>query len=169
MTAMTSGARSRFVSRIALLCLPLVLVGCGGSEGTVSGRVLYAGAPLPGGLLTFRPADPRQNSVTVELDQQGNYRAVLPAGDVKVCIDNRELEPVRSLTLPALPPNLPGEVKKALGGGGRDKAPEAADDVPGRSSGRYVRIPERYHDVETSGLQFTVRSGEQKRDIELAK
>ena len=86
-----------------VLLLPLV-VGCGPGQGNVSGRVLFNGAPLPGGRVTFRPADPRQNSVSAEIDRQGNYQAVLPAGEVKVCVDNRELEPpprIGSLAPPA--------------------------------------------------------------------
>src|SRR5262245_48509919 len=99
-----------------LLLVPLV-AGCGPGEGTVSGKVTYDGKPLPGGLVTFRPADPRQNPVSVQLDKEGNFPATaLPVGEVKVCIDNRELEPVPSFG-PAIPGGLSEEAKKALGGG----------------------------------------------------
>jgi hypothetical protein len=55
------------------------VAGCGAGEGKVSGRVLFDGKPLPAGRVTFRPADSRMNSVSVELDEQGNIkRCCLP-------------------------------------------------------------------------------------------
>ena len=55
----------------------------------MSGHVLLDGTPLPAGRVTFRPADPRMNSVSVELDEQGAYQAVLPSGEVKAAVDKR--------------------------------------------------------------------------------
>jgi hypothetical protein len=145
-----------------VLILPLV-AGCGAGEGKVSGRVLFEGAPLPAGRVTFRPADSRVNSVSVELDEQGNYQAVLPAGEVKVSVDNSEWEPQPSLGPGPLPPGLPPEVKKAIAGSAKPK------EGGGRGSKRYVKIPERYHQLETSELQFTVVRGEMKKDLELKR
>lgn len=149
------------------LLLPL-LVGCGPGQGKVSGRVLFNGAPLPGGLVTFRPADARQNAITAPIDAQGNYEAILPAGEVKVCVDNRELEPPPVLS-GLQPPGLPPEVQKAIGGKADKAAPRAADKPADKPAGRYVPIPEKYYTVETSGLQFTVQRGDQKQDISLTK
>ncbi len=154
---------------MGLLLLPLSPMGCGGpGQGKVSGRVLYNGVALPGGRVTFRPADPKQNSVSAELDAEGNYQAVLPVGDVKICVDNRELEPPVPLVV-GLPPGLPPDVKKALSAA--KAAPPPAPKAPDadRPSGRYVPIPEKYYTLETSGLQFKVQGGEQKHDIELTK
>ena len=145
--------------------------GCGPGWGKVSGRVLYKGAPLPGGRLTFRPADPAQNSVSVELDGQGNYQAVLPVGGVKVCVDNRQLAP-RAGGARGLPANLPlsPALREKLGGGGGDRpAPKSGEKVPRKSSGRFVPIPKKYYTVEKSGLEVTVKGGSQKHDIELTK
>jgi hypothetical protein len=158
-----------FVLRVGLVLGLAALAGCDPGQGKVAGRVLYDGAPLPGGLVTFRPADPRQNAVSAELDAQGNYAAVLPVGEVQVSIDNREMEP-RAPRPAGLPPGLPPEVGKALGGAKTDGAPPKAEEPPPeRPRGRYVKIPERYHDVATSGLRFTVGRGEQKQDFELTK
>jgi hypothetical protein len=158
------------VGRLGLLLLLPAVAGCGSGQGKVSGRVLYGGAPLPGGRVTFRPADPKQNSVSAELDAQGNYQVVLPAGEVKVCVDNRELEPAPPLGGTVLPPGLSPEVRKALGAGKPNRSrPNPPDDAPEKPSGRYVKIPDRYYEIETSGLQFTVEGGDQKRDIELTK
>jgi len=156
-------------SRFGLVLLLLAVAGCGSGQGQVSGRVLLDGTPVPGGRVTFRPADGRHNSVSAELDREGNYQAVLPAGEVAVSVDNRELEPVPSLG-GGLPAGLPPEVRKALGGAKAEKPrPTAPENVPERPSGRYVKIPERYYQSETSELRFTVKGGDQKHDIELTK
>jgi hypothetical protein len=160
-----------FVSCLGLLFLLPVIAGCGPGHGKVSGRVLLNGEPLPGGLVTFRPADPRQNSVSARLDGQGNYEAVLPVGEVKVSFDNRELEP-RAPRVGGMPKDLPlsPEVRKALGGGKSD-APQTkpGENAPEKPSGRYVKVPDKYYGSETSGLQFSVGPGDQKHDIELTK
>ncbi len=157
--------------RSAWLGLLLLLpsgVGCGPGQAKVSGRVLYKGTPLPGGRVCFRPADPRRNSLTVDLDADGNYEAVLPVGDVQVSVDNRELEPRRRPQGMVLPPLKP-EVREKLGGGANpEKAPPApGEDAADKLPGRYVKIPDKYYDTEKSGLQFKVEPGGQRHDIEL--
>jgi hypothetical protein len=142
-------------------------VGCGGpGKGKVSGRVLLDGKPLPGGRVTFRPADPRQNSVSAELDEQGNYQADLPAGEVKVAVDNRELEPQPPMITGVVPPGISAEAAKVLGG---KKGKAAPAEGGGKPTGRYVPIPNRYYQTESSDLKFTVKRGEQKQDLELKK
>jgi hypothetical protein len=149
-----------------LLLLPVGL-GCGPGKGKVSGRVLLGGTPVPGGWVTFRPADPKLNSVTARLDEGGSYSAVLPVGEVRVSVANRELQP-RTPQGGELPAGLSPEVRSKLGGGGppgasRQPGPAAPEQPPGR----YVPIPSKYHAVETSGLRLVVQGGEQKHDIEL--
>jgi hypothetical protein len=118
--------------------------------------------------VTFRPASPKESSVSAELDEQGNYTAVLPVGEVQVCIDNRELEERPPLG-GALGANLPltEEVRKKLGGQAPPAASKSAEVGLKKSSARYIAIPSRYYTVEGSGLQFTVSRGDQKHDIEL--
>jgi hypothetical protein len=144
----------------ALLLLP-ALAGCGPGQAPVSGRVLLNGTPLPAGRVTFRPADPRQNSVSAELDEQGRFSTVLPVGDVKVCVDNREWEPQEPIVGVQLPAGVPAEVRKSMAGA----------NPPGktRPSPKYVPLPERYYDLETSGLGFAVPRGGLSKDIELTK
>lgn len=148
-----------FASRLGLLLLLPVVAGCGSGQGTVSGRVLYNGKPLPGGWITFRPVDSRQNSVPALIDPNGNYEAKLPAGDVLISVDNRELEPVPAAPAPGLPPGVrlpPAEAPKG-----------EAKDAATRPAGTYVPILEKYYNVETSGLRYTVKKGPQPYDIEL--
>ena len=154
------------VVRYGPLLFLLMVAGCGPRQGHVSGQVTFNGAPLPGGRVTFQPADPRKNAVSVDLDDQGRYAADLPAGDVAVSIDNRELEPRAPQSgIPAdLPPALRDKIRKTGGaGGGSPRPPEGAP----KSSGKYVAIPPRYYAAETSGLTIRVRGGEQTEDLPL--
>jgi hypothetical protein len=145
-----------------LLCVS----GCGGGQAEVSGKVTYKGAPVPGGLVTFRPADARKNAVTAELDQEGTYRATLPSGEVTVTIDNRELAPTSDIS-DAATLNVPisAEAKKALGR--TEKRVAGAARSGARRSERYVEIPVKYHEAETTDLKFTVGRGSQKQDLTL--
>ena len=100
----------------------------------------------------------------------GTYQVVLPAGEVTVCVDNRELEPPARI-VPALPPGLSPEFQKALASSKAGKAEPKAPAAPAeeRASGRYVKIPERYYTVEQAQLKFTIQAGEQQHNIELKK
>jgi hypothetical protein len=139
-----------------LLVLP-VIAGCSPGEGTVSGQVLMSnGKPLPGGWLTFRPADGRANAVPALIDPNGNYEAKLPEGDVQISVDNRELQRTPPGPRPEPPPGI--------------KLPNMVDAAPaagGKLAGTYVPIPEKYYTVETSGLRYTVTKGAQSHNIEL--
>jgi hypothetical protein len=154
--------------RSAVMLLLVAAAGCGPREGRVTGRVLFDGTPLPGGTLTFMTADLRGQSYGADVDESGNYSVVLPAGDVLVSFDNRRYAPLARRGPPPLPPGLPADIRGKL----RPSSPPPAEpppaDVPaGTRSGRYVKVPERYHMVETSDLKFAVKPGEQQHDIEL--
>jgi hypothetical protein len=162
------------ISLCGLLLLPL-MAGCSPSQGKLSGRVLFNGAPLPGGMLLFRPADPKQNSVSTSIDENGNYQAQLPSGEVQVSVDNRGLKPPepRPTGIPKglpLPPDVRAKIEHAA-----KEAPKPSggptETVAGsaRGPGKYVEIPRKYYDVSTSGLKFNVQGGDQKHDIELTK
>ncbi len=145
-----------------LLLLP-VLAGCGQPTGHVSGKVTYNGQPLPGGRLTFRPADPTKNSVPAVIDADGHYEVTLPAGEVTVAVDNRELQPAErgSGPRPGLPPGVqlpPGGIKAAA------ENPAAQS---GKLAGKYVPISDKFYEAETSGLKYSIKSGSQTQDIEL--
>ena len=157
--------------RLGLLLLVPVVLGCGTAKGKLSGRVSINGSPLPGGRVTFRPANPKSNPVSVDLDEEGNYQATLPVGDVQVSVDNRELEP-RPKPIAGSSLNLPLEVRDAMG-----KAKAKAEGVPPpaenntssppKPHGEYVAIPPKYYTIENSGLKYTVERGDHKQDIEL--
>jgi hypothetical protein len=168
--AFGSGRRGVAARLVALLLLPVV-AGCGPGQGKVTGRVLYDGKPLPGGRVTFMP-EGAANPVTVMLDEQGNYEAVLPTGEVKVSVDNHELEP--RPTLPTgIPPGLPGGAAAKLKEAMRQNPQKASGAVDPRMHdklpGKYVPIPKKYFDYSKSGISFTVQRGDMKHDIELPK
>jgi hypothetical protein len=90
MTQRSCRARPAFSACFVFALLLPLLGGCGKGRGTVSGKVIYLNQPVTGGWLTFRPADPRENLVTVPIRPDGRYEARLPVGEVKIAIDNRE-------------------------------------------------------------------------------
>ncbi len=139
-------------------CLVLCLAGCSPRTGEVSGEVTFKGNPIPGGILTFRPADESQNSVSYELGRDGKFKVTLPVGDALICIDNREFEP-RPATLPAIPPgmNLPPEVIKGM---------QASSKESSKVSDRWVKLPEKYYQMETANMKIAVKGGKQTETIE---
>jgi hypothetical protein len=155
----------RWVYRGGLVLVLALAVGCGGQTARVSGQVLYKNKPVTGGLLTFTPTDTAKRSVPAPIDANGRYEVTLPIGEVKIAVDNRELEPAPQnsggLGVP-LPPGvkLPPVEKK---GGAAVENPAAAKRPPGT----YVAIPPDYYDVQTSKLTYTVRPGSQTHDIDL--
>jgi hypothetical protein len=155
---------------VGLILLPVV-AGCGAGQAKVTGRVLYDGKPLPGGRVTFMP-DGAANPVTVNLDEQGNYEAVLPTGEIRVSVDNRALEPRPALPS-GIPPGLPGGAAAKLAEARRQNPQKATGIIDpgmqGRIPGKYVAIPKKYYDFTQSGIKFTVNRGDQSHDIELPK
>ncbi len=148
------------VSLLALLlALPLV-GGCRTNIGTVSGQVLYKGKPLPGGLLTFVPSQPGRNAMPVPLDDEGRFEVKLATGEVRICVDNRQLQG------DSKPPTIappPGAKIPAAPKGETKPSPSAAQKLPGT----YVAIPEKYYRIETSELKMIVEAGVQTHNIEL--
>ena len=99
------------VSRFGLLLLFPVAAGCDSRGVKVSGKVLYNGDPVPGALVSFRPANPRHNMVTTKVDDDGT-RGELDAllarleTDLPTCADAitrhylSHLQAARQLALP---------------------------------------------------------------------
>ena len=161
MNSMYSGACSRFAALVSLLSL-FAFVGCGGSgaQGKLTGKVLYKGQPVTGGSVIFRPSSASENTVTARIDANGNYTATVPAGVVKIAVDNRELQPPEATAKKEPRPNLPkvGNVGTAT--------PDPRVN-PQKPAGTYIKLPDKYHDVASSGLSYTVKSGAQTYNIEL--
>jgi hypothetical protein len=147
-----------------LLLLP-VATGCGESKGTVSGRVLYKDKPVPGGFVMFEPTQAGHKPVTTELDAEGHYQVTVAAGEVRISVDNRELAP---LPPPPPPPVLPPALPGAIPPGAKLDQPHGPDKSAAKPhAGRYVEIPPKYYQTDTSELKYTVKSGSQTHDIKL--
>jgi len=161
MNSMYSGACSRFAALVSLLSL-FAFVGCGGSgaQGKLTGKVLYKGQPVTGGSVIFRPSTASENTVTAPILPDGSYTATVPAGVVKIAVDNRELQPPEATAKKEPRPNLPKVGNVGTG------TPDPRVN-PQKPAGTYIKLPDKYHDVASSGLSYTVKSGAQTYNIEL--
>lgn len=129
--------------RWALLAACLLAAGCGRGVATVSGTVRYAGKPLNYGTVVFSGEDGISHSGNIAPD--GRYTvADVPAGPVRIAV---------------VSPEPPGQLPPAARRGG--------DPVPGVDRAKWVRIPDKYGNVTTSGLTATVTAGPFSHDIDL--
>ena len=114
--------------------------------------------------MTFRPADPEENSVTAELDAEGRYSATLPAGEVTVIIDNREFEPRPSCRNASGHAYVAEARAKFAEGTPRPPPRRTRGPKSAKTFGEkwwYLPIPQKYYELETSGLKFTIKDGDQ--------
>jgi hypothetical protein len=124
--------------------------GCTAKKATVSGKVLFKGGPLPGGIIALVAENGK--NFGGDINETGEYSVKdVPPGTYRVMVDNTNLQMQdRMGTLPGAPPGTP--------------MPE----MPARKPGRYVPIPEKFRQGDTSGLSLTVASGDLTgKDIEL--
>jgi hypothetical protein len=98
--------------RLAFLLALSLLAGCNTKYGKLTGQVRLGNEPLPGGRLTFRPANPKYNSVTAPIGPDGAFEVTLPVGESAVSVDNRELQPPTSGQLPHLPKTTERKTKR---------------------------------------------------------
>ncbi len=116
-------------------------------EARVSGKVLFKGAPVPGGVITLHGAGGKTYSAP--LAENGNYAVKdLPPGEYKITVNTEVLK------APA-PVGPKGEKTPAI------KEPDA------KAGPKYLPIPAKYSDPKTSGLSFTAAKGAQTFDLSL--
>lgn len=140
---------------VLLLVLP---VGCSSSKGTISGKITYQGKPLAAGTITLVPekggggfSGPIRN---------GEYKVEgVPPGPVKIAVSTSST-PKSAIGKMQPPPEV---MKSAI----RDRPAEQADDSAKPSASAAVPIPRKFQDPETSGLTYTVQSGNQVHDIDI--
>jgi hypothetical protein len=107
----------------------------------VEGTVTYKGQPLPAGTITFVSKDGKV-TVAAPIAADGTYRATVPVGEYRVAVSTMELKKAD----PKNPPK-PGDPKE-----------------PPK---KFVLIPAKYGDPNTSGLTYSVQKGKQVYDIAL--
>jgi hypothetical protein len=142
-------ARLRLLRPGFVLALALLTVGCS-SKGTVSGKVIYKGKPLAGGMVTFVP-EGGGAAVTAPIQEDGSYTiAKIPPGPVKIAVFLPKPEVKTKSKLPA---DVPEEGAKMF----------ASREGAGRSGQGDPKLG----DPNQSGLTYTVISGAQNHDIEI--
>ena len=160
---MDSCLRKR-VNRLAGCCsflgLLAVLAGCGQAprsveHAEVSGKVLIEGKAVTGGQVSF-VAVVGGFASSGHIDENGNYQISAPVGEVKITVNNTMLAPRRGAGSkgPAALKELP-----------HPKQPSA--EVQGEK-GKWVSIPSRYSNADTTDLKYTVTPGTQTYDIKLS-
>ena len=156
------------ILRLVCGCLSMVLLtgttGCKKSlhstqHEEVSGRVLFKGNPLPGGRVTFAALEGGFAS-SQPIDENGNYKINAPIGDVLISVDNRMFQPKGAAGKGKRPTQTPGPDQ-------HPKRPDSQVEAEPTKGRRYVPIPVRYANCDTSGLTYTVKPGPQTHDIEL--
>jgi hypothetical protein len=140
-------------------------VGCGPNYKTramVKGKVTIGGKPLTAGSVMFLGKNNLSGSSAI--DKEGNYIVNdAPLGEVRITV-----------SVPSLPP---GGIARMKAGPGLAAAKETGSVNPGNPGQKIsimgdmpthvVPIPSKYANAETSGLTYTVQSGEQTHDIPL--
>lgn len=154
------------IRKHALLSVPLLVLlsaGCS-SKGTITGTVTYKGTPIPEGSVQFMPENGAPTVSAVIND--GKYTAEkVPVGPAKVAItslvpsqqDNAMTKMMMSGGKGGGPPpdaKIPEEARKLFSGGGG--APKKG-----------LKIPDKYSDLQNSGLSYTVTGGSQTKDFNL--
>ena len=147
---------------LGLPLLVLLAAGCN-STGTVTGTVAYKGTPIPDGSVMFVPENGSPSVIAFIKD--GKYTTEkMPVGPAKVAISST-YNPVRQ-------ENFMAQMIHSGGKGGGpplDAMPEEARQYFSGSGAlsRGLKIPDKYSDVQNSGLSYTVTGGKQTKDFNL--
>jgi hypothetical protein len=148
------------------LVVPIGLLAAGcGSKGDVSGKVLYNGKPLTGGVVTFIPASGK-GAYNSNIKEDGSYSMTkVPTGKAKITV--KSVAPGGTLS------PMEKRIAEGMKGFKKDQlSPEAIEKMPGHDkagsgSGKFVAIPAHYSDPDKSGVEYEVTSGKQDHNIEL--
>jgi hypothetical protein len=139
---------------ISLAALVALLAsGCGG-KGEVSGQVTFKGEPIPWGRITFLSQEGNRPAISSSI-RNGNYTIKgCPTGLVKISVE--------SFKAVARDPRAgPQGMAKGF------QAPQGTEEPPAEAIGKYLAIPQKYGNAETSGLEYTVTRGQQEHSIPL--
>src|SRR5262249_15330533 len=129
---------------LAGIAVALAAGGCGGgAAATVSGKVLYKGAPVKGGNVTFVSTE-GEMSKSASNNEDSTYKvADIPTGTYKVCVETESLRPqvVRSMSKGLGTDGKPPSYSAPPGG---SEATGYKPPVPEDMSKRFVQIPSQY-------------------------
>lgn len=159
----------RLLPTTLVMCLISLSLGCGQATDPnrpktypVSGTVTQAGTPVEGATVTFHLADGSRGAVGLT-DENGNYTlTTFSAGDGAVAGDHKVK--VTKFDRPTVTPKSDGSVADT---GDEPEVPEGRESPEDDSAPKSL-LPEKYANVETSGLTATVsESGDNKFDFSL--
>jgi len=125
----------------------LVISGCAGGTGDVSGKVTYKNEPLPYGSVQFETS---AGSFVGDIKADGTYSVSgIPRGAAKVnvtCQDPKYADFMKQLSASARDKSIP---------------------KPKGNPEDFNKIPGKYNDFSTSGLTLDVKPGSQTYNIDL--
>ena len=138
--------RRRNSAGLFFLAAAFVALGCGwGRKGSVTGEVKYNDRPLAAGAIVFLFQDGEKQVVHADIVDGKYSMPSTPTGKAKV-------------TVTATPPS---RGHGALPSGATKSA------APSVLREKYVPIPAKYGNPDTSGLTYDVKSGTQTKDFPL--
>jgi len=94
----------RFWKTVVLAVFLAVNTGCGGSTGTVTGKVSFQGKVVSAGTVILLAEDGTKVSTRIRPD--GTYRASLPVGFVKIAVNLSGPTGLPPIVVPRLPSKL---------------------------------------------------------------
>ncbi|MFM7151072.1 MAG: carboxypeptidase-like regulatory domain-containing protein [Gemmataceae bacterium] len=139
-------------------CASILALGCGGSMGSLSGKVSFKGTPLKGGNVTFISLDGKP-TLNATISENGTYSVnKIPTGAVSICVETKSLrKATQGMNIPKYEPPKGAAVPE-----GGYKPTGLVD-----NSKNYMEIPAKYEKPDSSGLKYTVKPGPQVHDIPL--
>jgi hypothetical protein len=159
----------RYLRRSLFLPLFLLALGCG-SKGTITGKVTFKGAAVPGGQVRFLAQNGK--SYSGDINEDGTYTVKnVPTGPAKVSVVPNEPPATPGGGRPGPPFGGPPKDRKIQFGPPKDaNVPEEVKKGfdPTKTGQKFVKgFPAKYKDPEKSELTHSVTSGEQTYDIPL--
>ena len=135
-------------SRLRLWCLPVLLLGfvagCGPGRGDVTGKVTYKDKPIVFGTVQF---ETKEGIKQGNINADGTYSVPgVVAGEIKAAVNS---------------PNPSSSDRSPLVREGQEPPPKLPE-VKG-----WFPIPQEYQNLSAPQLTYTVKTGQNKIDIEL--
>jgi hypothetical protein len=147
------------------VCLACLFTACTPAQpktGSLSGKVMHSGKPLPGGNMTFHPKSGPDAKIQIAAD--GTFEVTgLPVGEVTVSIETESIKQMAAdmekfgdmVKMPVMPKD-PSAFK--------DKKDFTVMKMADKMKGiKYVAINEKYRDPAKSGLTVTILEGPQEK------
>jgi hypothetical protein len=142
--------------RLAVAATVFALCGCAAGHGTLSGKVTYKGKTVASGNVVVVGADGIVRYGKIETD--GSYSvADVPVGEAKIGVNSPN---------PVPDPVVVAAANTGAKRGGRSQQ-NPISSTPTSDPKLWFALPEKYAEVQTSGLTANVQKGQTTHDIPL--